>query len=172
MERCDQCGFVYDDVPAGTLGDALRSRAQRYREPLSSAPALHHGTVRPEPEVWSTLEYACHVRDVLFAQRERALLALVADNPDFTPMYRDERADLAGYRRQSIDDACAQLLTAAELLALVFDGLSSVQLSRPCIYNYPARRQRDIAWLGRHTVHELVHHLMDVRSVLGRVTVK
>jgi DinB superfamily len=169
VDRCGECGFVYDEVRADALAEALRDHAGRYREPLSSATALHQGTVRPEPAVWSALEYACHVRDVLFAQRERALLALVVDNPDFTPMYRDERVALAGYGRQSIDDAAAQLVVGANLLAIVFDGLSDSQLSRPCIYNYPTPSQRDVTWLGRHTVHELVHHLVDVRSVLRRV---
>ena len=169
MDRCDQCGFVYDEVPTGALADAFRDHAGRYREPLASAPAIEHGAERPEPGTWSALEYACHVRDVLLAQRERALLALVVDNPDFTPIFRDERVALAGYGRQSIADAGAQVVVAAELLAIVFDGLSETQQARPCIYNFPERSQRDVAWLGRHTVHELVHHLMDIRHVLERV---
>jgi hypothetical protein len=31
------------------------------------------------------------------------------------------------------------------------------------IYGYPARAERTIAWVGVHTVHELVHHALDIR---------
>ncbi|WP_406044517.1 hypothetical protein OG799_08560 [Micromonospora sp. NBC_00898] len=40
-------------------------------------------------EVWSPLEYTCHVRDVLRVQGERLALALVTEEPEFTPMGRD-----------------------------------------------------------------------------------
>ena len=109
------------------------------------------------------------MRDVLLVQRERTLLALVEDNPDFPRMYREERAELAGYENQGLSALHSQVGMASELLATVFDGLSVQQLARPCLYNFPARSQRDVTWLGRHTVHELVHHLADIRSVSERV---
>jgi len=37
-------------------------------------------------------------------------------------------------------------------------------------YPWPAPAERDVAWVGRHTVHEGEHHLMDVRRVLAAVT--
>ena len=171
MDRCDQCAFVYEDVASQAVAATARSHASRYRDSLASVPE-DVVRVRPEPDVWSALEYACHVRDVLLAQRERVLLALVEDNPDFAPMYRDDRVVLAGYARQAPSDVVLQLSVAAELFATVFDGLSNAQLARPCIYNYPDRSQRDVAWLGRHSVHELVHHLADVNDVVRRVTAR
>jgi hypothetical protein len=167
VDRCGECGFVYGDVPSSAVAAAVRDHASRYGERLGSVSEDLLG-VRPDPQVWSALEYACHARDVLLAQRERALLALVEDNPDFAPMYRDDRVVLAGYARQSTRDVAIQLNVAAELFAIVFDGLSDAQTARPCIYNYPDRSQRDVTWLGRHTVHELVHHLKDIADVLRR----
>jgi len=114
------------------------------------------------------LEYACHVRDVLLVQRERVLLALVGDRPSFPRMYRDERALLARYQQEPIDDVLRELGMAANLAARLFEGLSPEQLDRPCIYNFPAPAERDVAWLGRHTLHETKHHLGDIRSELGR----
>ena len=43
------------------------------------------------------LEYGAHVRDVLLVLRDRFVVGVVADNPGFTPMYRDERVDLGMY---------------------------------------------------------------------------
>jgi hypothetical protein len=62
-----------------------------------------------------------------------------------------------------------QVTMAASLCALVFTELAPEQRARPLVYNYPAPTERDVAWLGRHTVHEGEHHLGDVRSVLARV---
>ena len=167
MDRCHECSFVYDDVLSSALATTVRGHVPRYRDSLAAV-SENLVRVRPDPVVWSALEYSCHVRDVLLAQRERTLLALVEDNPDFAPMYRDDRVALAGYARQTVRDTALQLEVAAEMFATVFDGLSDAQLVRPCIYNYPHRSQRDVTWVGRHTVHELVHHLRDIDHVLRR----
>jgi S-DNA-T family DNA segregation ATPase FtsK/SpoIIIE len=125
--------------------------------------------VRPAPEVWSALEYTCHVRDVLLVQRDRVILALVEDSPSFPRMYRDERVVLAGYTEEVPEGVAGQLIVAADLAAKVFERLSDGQAQRPCIYNYPEPTERNVAWLGLHTVHEAEHHLGDVRWVLAQV---
>jgi hypothetical protein len=86
--ECSECGYVYGRLAAADFPDALRSVGGRYRSALVDASqpgALLRA--RPKPDVWSPLEYACHVRDVLLTQRERVLLALVEDQPTFAPMY-------------------------------------------------------------------------------------
>jgi hypothetical protein len=32
---------------------------------------------------------------------------------------------------------------------------------------YPTPRQRSLEWVGRHTLHEAVHHLMDIDRQRG-----
>ncbi len=123
---------------------------------------------RPQPGVWSALEYACHVRDVLLVQRERTLLALVEPTPGFARMYRDERVGLARYDAHPPGQVLDQLGMAAELCATVFDGLSPEQWARSLIYNYPTPASRDVAWLAGNTVHEVEHHLDDIRAVIAR----
>ncbi len=151
------------------VAPALRRTAGQYSAPLLRPGIARAVAVRPAPEVWSAQEYCCHVRDVLLIQRDRVLLALVEEVPSFSRMYRDERAALAGYRHESIAGAVQGLAVAADLLARIFDGLTPAQLGRRCVYNYPSAAVRDVAWLGRHSVHEAGHHLGDVRSVLARV---
>jgi hypothetical protein len=58
---------------------------------------------------------------------------------------------------------------AANLVAKLFEGLDSEQLARRCVYSYPEPTERDVAWLGHHTLHEATHHLEDLHSVLARV---
>jgi hypothetical protein len=166
MERCAQCGFVYEDVHPAEVPGILRARRADYGELLAEPGIGPVVTARPAPDIWSALEYACHVRDLLLVQRDRALLALVEDKPSFARMHRDERVALAGYHRQSIAEVLPQLQMAAELMAILCEGLSPAQLDRPCIYNFPATTDRDVRWLGRHAVHEVTHHLWDIRAVL------
>jgi DinB superfamily len=125
---------------------------------------------RPQPDVWSALEYACHVRDVLLVQRDRTVQALVETNPGFARMHREERVSLARYHAHPPPVVADQLGLAAELCATVFEGLTAEQWARPLIYNYPAPSPRDLAWLARNTVHEVEHHLGDIRMVIAHVT--
>jgi S-DNA-T family DNA segregation ATPase FtsK/SpoIIIE len=168
MDSCGQCGFVYGDLPATRIAERLRSGPPRFRQVLCEAAPELVGR-RPDRDVWSALEYACHVRDVLLVQRDRAVLALVEDRPSFARMYRDERVALCRYAAQDPSEVLGQLAMAAELAALVFDGIDGSAWSRQLVYNWPEPATFDLAWLGRHTVHEMEHHLQDVTSVLERV---
>jgi DinB superfamily len=168
MDSCNECGFVYDALEYAAIPGRLRSYSARYRQAMSDvSDALARR--RPGPTVWSALEYLCHVRDVLMIQRERVILARVEERPSFARMYRDERVELCGYARQEVDEVLDQVNMAAQLCAAVFDALDDGAWSRVIVYNWPTATERDLAWLGRHTVHEADHHLLDVIGVLGRV---
>ena len=95
----------------------------------AASPAVR---TRPEPSVWSALEYACHVRDALLVQRERVLLAQVEERPSFAPMYHDERVSFAGYRDEQPEDVADHLAVAAALVGRVLDGLTAPQRARVC----------------------------------------
>jgi hypothetical protein len=162
---CAECSFCYETLAVAAIPARLRSLGPGFRDALADIdPAV--ASQRPGPTVWSALEYACHVRDVLLVQRDRAVLAQVEDNPSFARMYRDERVMLCRYDAHAVPDVLGQLDMAAELCATVFDGLDRTAWGRPLVYNWPAATGRDLAWLGRHTVHEGDHHLMDVRNVM------
>ncbi len=64
---------------------------------------------RPAPEVWSPLEYACHVRDMLGVQTERVELAQREIDPVFVPMGRDERVVEDRYNEQDPAAVAAEL---------------------------------------------------------------
>jgi DNA segregation ATPase FtsK/SpoIIIE, S-DNA-T family len=170
VEHCDECDFRYGDVNPDAVSESMKRLSTEHAELLAEADIGNTVRTRPAPEVWSALEYVCHVRDVLLINRDRIILALVEDTPRFSPMYRDERVTLAAYGEESVDDASDGIEIAANLFSRVFDPLREPQLSRRCIYGFPNPAERDIAWVGRHTLHEVSHHLIDLRSVLSRVS--
>jgi rubredoxin len=169
MTECPECGFVYEDLPLDTVAPSMRAFARSYREAMDGIDQAV-ASERPEPTVWSALEYACHIRDVLLVQRDRVVLAHVVECPQPVPMSRDERVAICRYDAQSMADVLDQLAMACELCALVFEGLDDDALAREIIYNFPTPVVRDLGWMGRHTVHEGVHHLKDVHDALAAVS--
>src|SRR5437867_12712014 len=129
MDRCDSCRFIYADVDAPSLPTRFAAFGARYRALLlpPDRPAVWDTILRTRPadDVWSALEYACHVRDVFLMQRDRLYTALMEDTPSFAPMYRDQRVTLARYDTQDPEEVAAQLATAAHLIAQTFNALDS-----------------------------------------------
>ena len=62
--------FASGEVDVHELPELVRAAAAPWREVLARPDVA----VRPDPVVWSPLEYACHVRDVLRLFAERATL--------------------------------------------------------------------------------------------------
>lgn len=170
MDHCRECDLTYADVARSAIGDRLRSAPERYAQAVDRAVDSGIVRVRPEPGTWSILEYTCHVRDVLAVQRRRLKRALAEDEPTFRPMGRDRRVVEDAYNQQDPEAVLEGLDDAAGALAGALDGLDAVGWRATGIYNWPEPTARSMLWLGRHTVHEVVHHLMDVHrglEVLG-----
>lgn len=165
MDCCAQCGFDYDSLERADVPRALESIGEEFRSALSGSGSLEVLRRRPRPEVWSALEYACHVRDVFLWQRDRLYLALAEDRPRFVRMYRDERVVLARYNQQEPQVVANQVALAGQLIAQAFADLEGAAWERRFIYNWPEPHERNIAWLAAHTVHEGRHHLRDFGAV-------
>lgn len=163
MDHCDECGFTYDLATDGDAGPAIVAGAGEIAALLDGGgdPLV----TRRRADVWSPLEYACHVRDVLLVQRERVLQARREDSPTFAPMGRDERVDHDGYADQDPAAVARQIRDAAALFANVLDRLGPDR-DRTVIYNYPRPLERSLRWVAVHTVHEVRHHLLDIRRQL------
>jgi DinB superfamily len=167
---CQECGFDYDGLDEAEVVGALRGFGRRYRAPLTRAlPGESLDELlrtHPQPGVWSALEYACHVRDVFTVQRERVELALREDLPAFPSMRREERVVEERYNEQDPATVADALAANAEHLAATLADLTPAQWSRRGIYPHPQPNERELAWVGRHTVHEGRHHLLDIGRVL------
>jgi hypothetical protein len=165
-ERCDACGFegaAYDDA---SLLEALRGLGPRWRRLLAEAgPALR---IRPEPTVWSALEYAAHSRDITALHCFGVEQALAGDEPVYPAIaaddlieaaatgYVDEDAEavvdaLGGEASHLAEMAAAAPVQAWELGITIGDDRSTV------------RR------LLEHALHDSLHHLDDVERGLSRL---
>lgn len=169
MDRCAECGFEYDLSKASQAGQSIVEGVAEFAVILRARDV--DVAARPQPSTWSPLEYGCHLRDVLLVQRERMLAARRTDRPSLDPMGRDERVDHDGYAEQDPDDVARQLTDAARMFANVLSRLDPIHLGpdqwdRSVMYNYPTRSERSLRWVAIHTVHEVHHHLLDVRRQL------
>ena len=64
-------------------------------------------------------------------------------------MHRDERVALCRYDAHSVADVLSQLAMAAELCAVVLEGLDQTGWARRLLYPWPEVSERDLAWVGR-----------------------
>lgn len=167
VESCEGCGFVWDDVPDADVATRLRAGTEMLGRLLRSTPDV--ASARPTPDRWSMLEYGAHVRDVLLVLRDRFVVGVVADHPEFTPMYRDERVDLGMYRGEDPAALATELEVAAGLLARMLEALTPEQLELTCQYGYPGPSTRTLRWMAAQAVHEVEHHLGDVEENLKLV---
>jgi hypothetical protein len=174
VDRCEQCDYAYDELARDAVVVALRRVAREYRTrlvpPTGVVDVGHDLRLRAHPisGVWSALEYACHARDVLVVQLVRVERAQSEDEPEYVPMGRDELVERDRYNEQSPARVADEITASADALADFLDDLDDDGWSRTGIYNYPTREARTVEWMADHTVHELVHHLVDVDDVLSR----
>ena len=166
MDHCDECAYRYGDVVLDEIPALLVAPADDYGVRLSEVPSREL-RAHPLAGTWSALEYAAHVRDVLAVQRERIQQAQAEACPEFAPMGREDRVTADAYNEQAPRAVAAELQHAAQSLAEVLRHLAADTWQRPCIYPWPVRSPRTIAWMARHTLHEGLHHRRDVDRVLA-----
>src|SRR4051812_9444514 len=123
--------------------------------------------LRPEPDVWSAIEYACHVRDVLEVQRFRIAQCLAEDRPVYAPMDRTGRVKQEKYEDQDPMEVAAALMRFAREFGAAARVLTPPQLGKLGLYNYPVRAPRSLGWIIRHTAHEIQHHRQDIIKILA-----
>ncbi len=163
-DPCAECGFTYDLRQAATAGDDICAGAAEVVVLLCNN--VVDVRLRARPDVWSPLEYGCHLRDVLLVQRERVLAARRVNGADCTSMGREERAEHDGYNEQDPIGVARQLADAATLFSNVLARLTADDWDRTVVYHYPETSERPLRWVAVHTAHEVQHHLGDVRRQL------
>ena len=119
---------------------------------------------RPRPDVWSPLEYGCHVRDVFRLFDQRLGLMLDEDDPLFANWDQDETAVAERYGEQDPAVVAGELAQAAEAIAGSFAAVAGDQWER-------RGRRSDgavftVRTFAQYFVHDPVHHLYDVSRAI------
>src|SRR5688572_10185275 len=104
---CADCGFDGPALRREDVGTALRANAATWVR-LLDGPAEDLRR-RPTHERWSTLEYACHVRDVLRLYQARLDLMLAQDDPTYPNWDQDRTAVEERYEDQEPAAVAAEL---------------------------------------------------------------
>jgi hypothetical protein len=164
LERtCPECGFDVQTFPRENLGAMIRENAERWGSLL----AHPHVKTRPSDDVWSALEYGCHVRDVFRLYDFRLQLMLEEDDPSYPNWDQDAAAVEQRYDEQDPADVVRELQNAAIVLSRRFDALTEAEWSRTGTRSDGARFT--VESFGRYLIHDPVHHVNDVEKGFSRL---
>jgi hypothetical protein len=159
LEReCPECGFDAGSFDPLTMPQAVRANAQEWRRALENSQVRD----RPSPEVWSALEYGCHVRDVFVLFNERLRMMLEHDDPTYQNWDQDATAVSERYDEQDPADVAPALMHAADALAQRFESVAGEQWSRTGTRSDGAKFT--VETFAKYLMHDPVHHLHDVHS--------
>ena len=155
---CPECGFAAAAIDRVAIPALVRDAVSRFPDVLARPDA----TARPSPQVWSALEYACHVRDVCRLFTARLQLMQREDDPRFADWDQDATALDERYWEQDPEVVSRALAVDGEAAAVAFTHVGSNEWGR--------RGTRSngsvftIESLGRYFLHDLFHHVWDVRG--------
>jgi hypothetical protein len=158
QRACPECGFDASAVRGADVPRIVDDVLVRFGHRLADPDA----DTRPAPRVWSTTEYACHVRDVcdVFDGRLRAMLT--EHDPLFANWDQDRTARERQYWRQTPAQVVPELAAAGARIAETIKGVVDEQWLRP------GRRSNGsvftVVTLVRYFAHDLAHHAHDIRG--------
>jgi hypothetical protein len=154
---CPDCGFSTGPDPAA-VAEELRASIERWTEVLGRDDAAH----RPEAQVWSPLEYGCHVRDVCRVFRDRLRLMLRSDDPEFENWDQDAAALDGRYWESSPKKVAHELSSSASAMAELLETVNQEEWHRT------GRRSNGsvftVETLAWYFLHDDLHHLHDVNG--------
>jgi SAM-dependent methyltransferase len=167
LERaCDECGFDSAAFDRHEIPRAFRRNAQVWFALLADPSAGE----RTKADRWSTLEYACHVHDVHQIYHDRVSQMLAEDNPLFENWDQDQSAVDGQYADQLPSIIGPTLVASAYAMSDLYDSVP------PLAWRRPGRRsdgrEFTIESLARYQLHDVVHHLHDVRHAARAATVR
>ncbi|MCW2521829.1 MAG: methyltransferase type 12 [Frankiales bacterium] len=157
LERpCPECGFDAAKLSGREVPAIVRDAVVAWAGVLARPDAA----VRPEPLLWSALEYGCHTRDVFSIFGARTRLILEQDEPTFANWDQDETALTERYWEQQPSVVAGELAAAGEQIAVQFENVEPDQWHRVGLRSNGSVFTIDT--LGRYFAHDVVHHLWDV----------
>lgn len=163
-EACPDCGADTAAIADADLAPALGREAAAWGRFLASAdPAGLRA--RPAPGVWSGLEYACHVRDLLPVMEERIGRILREEEPDLGWWDHEAAVVERDYNGQDVVLVTEALTANARSFAARLAAVDGPAWDRRA-----ERRPGEwftVRGIGRFVLHEVIHHREDAARSLG-----
>jgi hypothetical protein len=153
---CPECGFDATSLQHTEVGDRIRSDAGEWVRRLGETDVR----TRPQPTVWSTLEYGCHVRDVHRIFNRRVQLMLDEDEPQFPNWDQDQAAIEGDYASQDPATVATELVDAASVVADTYSSVPADAWSRRGLRSNGS--EFTIATISIYHLHDILHHAHDV----------
>src|SRR4051794_1876525 len=167
LERpCAECGLDVRTVDRLELPRAFRVNAQVWYALLADPAAAE----RTRPDRWSTLEYACHVHDVHQVFHDRATSMLTEDAPVFADWDQNRLAVEGRYASQVASIVGPTLVAAAYAVSDLYASVPPSAWGRGGVRSNGS--EFTVESLGRYHLHDVVHHLHDVRDAGSAATVR
>jgi hypothetical protein len=156
---CDVCRLTYSDVMVSDIPARLRTVTAEIHALVEglSATQLRH---RPAADVWSALEYLCHLRDVYIASTIRLYRARRETNPQIEPVFNDLRVLRFRYNEADVGGVLHEL--SADLEGLIDEMARTTDWDR--VFTRQPGEERTARWLVRQGLHEALHHARDMRT--------
>ena len=155
-QACLECGFDGSAVSHADVAGRIRADAAEWPRRLSADDV----TERPRPDVWSALEYGCHIRDVHRIFNERVRLMLDEDEPRFPNWDQDATAVESDYGAQDPAVVASEVVEAAAAAADTYERVSPVAWSRRGLRSNGS--EFTVASIAVYHLHDIVHHAHDV----------
>ena len=119
---------------------------------------------KPDPDVWSPLEYVVHLRDSVRYHGALTNRALKEDRPEFAAPDPDAIAQHEGYNDADPAEVLDSLEQQSTRFAARARSLSDDDIDRVVLR---AGNEITVGYMVRNVAHEGHHHLQDVQRLLA-----
>jgi hypothetical protein len=162
---CTECGLDPEHLTIDEAADIIGGLGPRYRVAFAVVgDEPDRLRAKPDPGVWSSLEYVAHLRDSVRYHGALSNRALKEHRPEFAAPDPDAIAQNEGYNDVDPDEVLDSLEQQSTRFAARARSLSDDDLDRVVIR---AGNEITVRYMVRNVAHEGHHHLQDVQRLLA-----
>jgi hypothetical protein len=161
---CAQCGLDPEQLTIDEAADIIGGCGPQYRAAFVRARGDRERLrAKPDPRVWSSLEYVAHLRDSVRYHGALINRALKEHRPEFGVPDPDAIAQDEGYNDVDPDEVLDDLEQQTTRFATRARSLDEDDLDRVVVR---AGNDITVRFMIRNVAHEGHHHLQDVQGLL------
>ena len=165
MSACAECGLDPERLTVDEAAELIADLGPRYRAAFAVvAGDRDRLRAKPDPDVWSPLEYVVHLRDSVRYHGALTNRALKEDRPEFGAPDPDAIAQHESYNDADPDEVLDSLEHQTTRFATRARLLDDDDLHRVVVR---AGTEITVRYMIGNVAHEGHHHLQDVQRLLA-----